>query len=362
MTATARQRGKKIRVLVVDDSALVRKLLCDGLARDPRIEVVGGAPDPYVAREMMVQLRPDVLTLDVEMPKMDGVTFLRHMMAHLPTPVVMVSSLTGRGKQITVDALAAGAVDVVCKPKGIVDGMPKMMKDLQDKVVTAARAKVVKRAPKPITAKNRPVNLGPAALAESSDKIIAIGSSTGGVEALARVIPSFPAAAPGVVVVQHMPAGFTASFAQRLDGLAAMEVREAKDGDRVRPGLVLIAPGGEQHARVIRAGGEYRIRLEEGDLVTGHRPSVDVMFSSVAAAAAGNATAALLTGMGKDGAQGLLEMKKAGAKTYAQDEASSVIWGMPGAAWKIGAAEKLVPLDRVVPALLSSVSQRFSSF
>lgn len=359
--ATARARGKKVRVLVVDDSALVRKLLCEGLAKDPRIEVVGGAADPYAAREMMVKLRPDVLTLDVEMPKMDGVTFLRHMMAHLPTPVVMVSSLTGAGKQITVDALSAGAVDVVCKPKGIVDGLPKMMIDLQQKVVAASRARVKKRDPS-AEPTARAVKVAPAALAESSDKIIAIGSSTGGVEALARIIPCFPAASPGVVVVQHMPAGFTASFAKRLDGLGPMEVREAEDGDRVRPGLVLIAPGGERHLRVERAGGQYRVKLEAGPTVAGHCPSVDVMFGSVAQAAAANATAALLTGMGRDGAQGLLEMRKAGAKTFAQDEATSVIWGMPGAAWKVGAAEKLLPLDRVVPTLLASVVQRFSSF
>lgn len=358
----ARKKPRRYRVLVVDDAALVRKLLAEGLGKHPQLEVIGTAPDPYAARDILVRERPDVITLDVEMPKMDGVTFLKHIMARMPTPVVMVSSLTGPGKKLTVEALEAGAIDVVLKPKGIVAGLPAMMENLQRAVVTAAGAKVRARGDRSTLAKPSRVSVAPAALAESSDKVIAIGSSTGGVEALARILPTLPAAAPGVVICQHMPAGFTRSFAERLDRLCAISVKEAEDGDRVRPGLALLAPGGNMHMRVKRFGGEYRVKLSEGDLVSGHRPSVDVLFSSVAASVGGNAAAAILTGMGSDGAKGMLEMRSAGARCFAQDEATCVIYGMPGSAMKLGAAEAALPLEKIPNALMKSVVQRFSSF
>jgi len=358
----ARKNPRRYRVLVVDDAALVRKLLVEGLGNHPQLEVIGSAPDPYAARDILVKERPDVITLDVEMPKMDGVTFLKHIMARMPTPVVMVSSLTGPGKKLTVEALEAGAIDVVLKPKGIVDGLPAMMENLQRAVVTAAGAKVRSRNERASIAKPSRLSVAPSALAESSDKVIAIGSSTGGVEALARILPTLPAAAPGVVICQHMPAGFTQSFAKRLNSLCAISVKEAEDGDRVRPGVALVAPGGDRHMRVKRYGGEYRVKLSEGDLVSGHRPSIDVLFSSVAAAVGGNAAAAILTGMGSDGAKGMLEMRSAGAKCFAQNEATCVIYGMPGAAMKLGAAEAAIDLEKIPEALMKSVVQRFSSF
>lgn len=364
MNAVAAQKHPRpFRVLVVDDAALVRRLLADGLNSHPRLEVIGAAPDPYAARDILVRERPDVITLDVEMPRMDGVTFLRHIMARMPTPVVMVSSLTGPGKKLTVEALEAGAIDVVMKPKGIVDGLPEMMVKLQEAVVAAAGARVRARAPSTAAspAPSR-VSVAPSALAESSDKVIAIGSSTGGVEALARILPTLPAAAPGIVICQHMPAGFTKSFAERLDKLCAISVKEAEDGDRVQPGKALLAPGGDLHMKVRRFGGEYRVQLVEGDLVSGHRPSVDVLFSSVAAAAGANAAGAILTGMGSDGAKGMLEMRTAGARCFAQNEASCVIYGMPGAAVRLGAAESEMALEKIPKALMSSVVQRFSSF
>ncbi len=338
---------KKIRVLIVDDSALVRKILSDGLSKDPCIEVVGTAPDPYRARDILVMERPDVITLDVEMPKMDGVTFLRKYMAVYPTPTVMVSSLTARGKKITIEALEAGAVDVVTKPEtGVADELPRMLDLLREKVKAAASVRVRKRSADGAPARVATVR-GSRALEESTDKVIAIGASTGGTEALARILPAFPPATPGIVVVQHMPAGFTASFASRLNTLCAMEVKEAEGGERIRPGLILVAPGGERHMLIRRSGGQYLAVLESGEKVSGHRPSVDVLFKSVASHAGGNAVAALLTGMGRDGAEGLLEIRKAGGRTFAQDQATSVVFGMPRAGWENGGAEKLLPLEDV---------------
>ncbi|MEE8389662.1 MAG: chemotaxis response regulator protein-glutamate methylesterase [Anaerolineae bacterium] len=370
MKSKIRNRKSKIRVLVVDDSALARKILVDGLSRDPHIEVIGTARDPYVARDILVKERPDVITLDVEMPRMDGVTFLRRYMPVIPTPTVMVSALTERGKRITIAALEAGAVDVVLKPRvGVVDEFPTMMTDLRERVKAAAQVDVshyaqaqsrLRRRPMPPVAANGAlVNgaLGEAsdALHESTDRVIAIGASAGGVAALVRVIPAFPPAAPGIVVIQHMPAGFTSSFAERLNHQSAMQVKEAKSGDRVRPGLVLIAPGGERHMEVRRSGGEYRVRLTEGEKVSGHKPSVDVLFHSVARYAGRNAAAAILTGMGDDGADGLLAIRQAGGRTFAQDERTSVVFGMPRAAWEKGAAEMQVPLDKVPARLLQAL-------
>ena len=354
---------RKIRVLVVDDSALARKLITTGLAKDPLIEVIGPANDAASAFELIVRERPDVITLDVEMPRMDGVTFLKMYMAQYPTPTVMVSSLTERGKRITLDALDAGAVDIVTKPKlGIVDGLPRLMGDLCERVRHAARVDV-RRYARHETGASKPQRLVPLAhptyaqaLSETTDRVIAIGASAGGVAALGRVIPAFPAASPGIVIVQHMPAGFTTSFAERLNTLSAMQVKEAEDGDRVRPGLVLLAPGGERHMQVYRSGGEYRVKLVAAERVSGHCPSVDVLFRSVAAGVGSNAAAALLTGMGDDGAAGLLEIRRAGGRTFAQDEQTSVVFGMPAAAWEKGSAEELVPLDEIPERLLKAIT------
>ena len=350
-------KNGKIRVLVVDDSALARKLITTGLAQDHQIQVIGAAATPEAAWEMLQRERPDVITLDVEMPGMDGVTFLKKYMAQYPIPTVMVSSLTGRGKKITLDALEAGAVDIVTKPRvGVVDGLPALMGDLCDRVKAAARVNVSRFARQAAPIQHAALSIEDShALHETTDRVIAIGASAGGVAALCRVIPAFPAAAPGIVVVQHMPAGFTTSFAERLNSLSAMQVREAADGDRVRPGLVLLAPGGERHMQVVRSGGEYRVTLKPGDKVSGHRPSVDVLFQSVSQQVGRNAAAAILTGMGDDGAVGLLAIRLAGGRTFAQDEQTSVVYGMPAAAWERGAAEEVVALENVAGRLLKAV-------
>ena len=337
-----------IKVLIVDDSALVRNILTEGLSGDPGIEVVGTAPDPFVARDKIVQLAPDVMTLDVEMPRMDGVEFLRRLMPQYPMPVVMVSSLTAKGQQITMDALEAGAVDFVCKPaSGLAHGLKDMMMELRTKVKIAATANVSHWKHKRATLlPSQQQRLGNQALAMSTDKVIAIGASTGGTEAIRQVITCFPATMPGVVVVQHMPQGFTKKFAERLNTLCAMEVKEAKDGDRIRPGLVLIAEGGK-HLQVQRSGGTYIARCAPGENVCGHCPSVEVMMQSMAQAVGKNGVGVMLTGMGKDGADAMLAMHQAGARTLAQDEQSSVVFGMPKEAWLRGGAEKLVPLGSI---------------
>ena len=351
MTAATK---RPVRVLIVDDSALVRKILSQGFSRDPDIEVVGQAADPYKARDLLVALKPDVMTLDVEMPRMDGVTFLKHFMPVMPTPTVVISSLTQRGKQITFEALEAGAVDIAAKPVvGLVDGLPNMLDDLRRRVKAAATVDVshfARGAPPPPLEK-------PLALHETTDKVIAIGSSTGGVQALTRIMPAFPAQCPAIVIVQHMPAGVTGSFAQRLDSLSAMHVKEAEHGEKLTTGVALIAPGGVQHMKVLRSGGEYRVALEDGPEVNFSRPAVDVLFKSVSSAAGRNATAALLTGMGRDGAAGLLAIRGAGGHTIAQDEASCVVYGMPKAAVEAGAAEAVAPLDKI-PAFLVQAIKR----
>ena len=347
-----------IRVLVVDDSALVRKILADGLSRDPEIQVVGQASDPYRARDLLVELRPDVMTLDVEMPRMDGVTFLKRFMPILPTPTVIVSSLTQHGKSLTLEALAAGAVDVVAKPVvGLVDGLPTMLDDIIRRVKAAARANVSRTSKMSARPHGRSLHPG-TAMDETTDRVIAIGASTGGVEALSRILPTFPADAPGIVIVQHMPVGFTAAFAERLDTMCKMRVKEAAKGDRVMAGQILIAPGGKQHLSVVRSGGEYRILLEEGPEINFSRPSVDVLFESVARGVGRNAAAALLTGMGKDGAAGLLAIRRSGGRTIAQNEATSVIYGMPQAAAQLGAAEVMAPLGDIPALLVKALRQQ----
>ena len=350
--------SRAIRVLVVDDSALVRNILSQGLAMDPGIEVVGTAPDPYVARDKIVQLQPDVLTLDVEMPRMDGVAFLRKLMPQYPIPIVMVSSLTQRGKQITMEALEAGAVDFVAKPtSNVAAGLNAMLMELRSKVKIAATANVSHwKGRAQITPPKRATTVS-TALAESTDKIIAIGASTGGTEAIRKVIENFPATTAGTVIVQHMPAGFTKMFSDRLNQLCQMQVKEAEHGDRIRSGLILIAPGGKQ-MEVIRSGGFYEVRLGSAEKVSGHCPSVDVMMHSVAKHVGANAVAAMLTGMGQDGAEGMLAMKQAGARCISQDEASSVVFGMPKVAYEKGGAERLVPLDNIATSLLSLLTEK----
>jgi two-component system chemotaxis response regulator CheB len=329
--------GTPVRVLVVDDSALVRAVLSQGLALDPGIEVVGSASDPFVARDRIVQLRPDVLTLDVEMPRMDGVEFLRRLMPQYPLPVLMVSALTERGAQITMEALEAGAVDFVTKPSADVQrGLQEMLGELREKVKAVARADVSHW--RNGGAKPRPRPVATRALAVTTDKLIAVGASTGGTQAVKALLSSFPADMPGTVVVQHMPPGFTRLFAETLDASCAMTVREAREGDRVLPGLVLVAPG-DHHLRVVRSGGTYLVKLDGTDKVNGHRPSVDVLFQSVARDVAANATGVILTGMGGDGAKGLLAMRQAGARTLGQDERSCIVYGMPKVAHELGAVE-----------------------
>lgn len=347
---------KPIRVLIVDDSAVVRAILSRELAKDPSIQVVGAAPDPFAARQKILDLQPDVLTLDVEMPKMDGITFLKALAKYHPMPVIMVSSLTHSGMQTAVDALAAGAVDVVGKPGGSTsaEGLGPM---LIAKIKAAAKAKARFHdapATKPAPAARPP--LATVAHRAGSAHVIALGASTGGVQALTEVLTALPAGAPGVVVVQHMPPNFTRSFADRLARLCQIQVREAVEGDAVRPGLALIAPGGF-HMMLKRDAntGAYSVGIKDGPEVHHQKPAVDVLFQSVARAAGSHAVGGLLTGMGADGAQGLLAMRRAGARTLAQDEATCVVFGMPAEAIKCGAAEATVPLGHVAMKLMQWV-------
>ena len=342
----------KIKVLVVDDSALVRQILTQGLSMDPGIEVVGAAINPYQARDMIIRLRPDVLTLDVEMPRMDGVTFLRRLMPQFPLPVVMVSSLTQRGKQITLDAMEAGAVDVVAKPStDLSQGLQAMMQELRTKVKIASTANVSHWKNKRVIVK--PPNV---ALQETTDKVIAIGASTGGTEAIRSILEALPANSPGVVVVQHMPPGFTRMFAERLNQKCALMVKEAEDGDRIIPGRVLIAPGDKQ-MQVHRRGGIYEVQCKEGPPVCGHCPSVETLFQSVAYSVGSNAVGVILTGMGRDGASGLAAMRRAGARTLGQDEASCVVYGMPKEAFEMGGVEQQLPLERMAEAILFAIKK-----
>ena len=351
------------RVLVVDDSALVRQILSDLLARDPGIEVVGTASDPLIAREKIKRLNPDVLTLDVEMPRMDGLAFLENLMRLHPLPVVMVSTLTERGADTTLQALALGAVDFVAKPKlDVARGLEGYAEEICAKVKAAARSRVRALAA-PSQPKRTLDTMGAAPPAPSSslkvrttDRLIAIGSSAGGTEALRVVLEMMPADAPAIVITQHLPASFSTAFAERLNRHSAMSVREASDGEAILPGHVYI-PAGGRHLRIIRDGARWRCRIDDSGPVNLHKPAVDVLFRSVAQNAGANAIGAILTGMGDDGARGLLEMKQAGARTMVQDEATSVVWGMPGAAFKLGAADEVLPLEQIAPRLLALAQQ-----
>jgi len=344
-TATAQQM---IKVLIVDDSAIVRKILTEHLKRDPRIEVVGSAPDPYIARDKILSVKPDVLTLDVEMPRMDGITFLRKLMKHHPLPVIVVSSLTSKGGEVALEALEAGAVDVMCKP-GAAYTIGDMGNELVRKIKAAACARLKKTDVQQNTEPPKQLSL-----TQTTNKIIAIGASTGGVEAITQVLTRLPANTPGIVIVQHMPVKFTAAFANRLNGLCAIEVKEAANGDPVIPGRALLAPGG-LHMLLRRSGARYYVAVKDGPPVCHQRPSVEVMFQSVAKYAGANAVGAILTGMGADGAKGLLTMRQNGARTLAQDEKSCVVFGMPKEAISMEAAEIIKPLSEVAKSLLGMV-------
>lgn len=337
---------KKVSAFIVDDSAVMRKVLTGILNADPKIEVLGSAADPIFAQEKMAANWPDVIILDVEMPRMDGITFLRKIMRERPTPVVICSTLTEKGAETTVEALAAGAVEIIAKPRlGLRDFLHTSSTSLTQAVKSAARAKVKAASPERVKTE-RPVRQVTFALSETTDYVVALGMSTGGTQALERVLRALGQHCPGIVVVQHMPEKFTAAFAQRLNQICPFEVKEATNGDRVRPGRVLIAPGG-RHLQLKRSGAQYSVAVLDGPPVSRHKPSVDVLFRSVARAAGSNAIGVLMTGMGNDGARGLLEMREAGAVTAVQDKASSVVFGMPKEALALGAAEIDLPLDDI---------------
>ncbi len=345
---------KNIRVLVVDDSALVRDILEKGLSTDPEIEVVGKAADVYIARDKIVFLKPDVLTLDIEMPRMDGVEFLKRLMPQYPLPVVIVSSMTNESPQVTLDALQAGAVDYVLKPSvNIGSGLKTMMTELIEKIKVASGVDLSKW--KKIDYKTSAAGKSKTILKGSTDKVIAIGASTGGTVAITRIIRDFPADMPGTVIVQHMPPVFTRMFSESLNRVSKMEVKEAADGERIISGRVLIAPG-DYHMEVMHSGGQYYVKFNQREKVNGHRPSVDVLFGSVAESAGLNSVGIILTGMGRDGADGMLSMRNTGARTIAQDEATSVVFGMPKEAYINGGAEKLVPLEEISSAAIDIIN------
>ena len=348
----------KTRVLVVDDSALVRGLLAEIIDRQPDMCCVGAAADPLVAREMIRNLNPDVITLDIEMPRMDGIDFLSRLMRLRPMPVVMVSTLTERGADVTLKALELGAVDFVAKPKiGVSDGLRQLGADITDKIRTAAKARVHRLHTAPAAGSlastaGSATAVAPASLGRlSTEKIIFIGASTGGTEATREVLMQLPADAPAVMITQHMPPGFTKSYAARLDGLCRISVAEARDGERVLPGHAYIAPGGH-HRSVERSGANYIARVQQGEPVNRHMPSVEVLFDSAARVVGRNALAVMLTGMGADGARAMRTMKDAGSFNLVQDEASCVVFGMPREAIAHGAADEVLPLTRIAPRLM----------
>lgn len=340
---------KRVRVLIVDDSALIRKMMTEILSKDPGIEVLGTAQDPYVAREKIKALNPDVITLDIEMPKMDGIEFLQKIMKLRPMPVLMVSSLTQQGADATLQALELGAVDYVAKPtQDLQSGLAEKCEEIVAKVKAAAGAKVRGGSERGTA---RPQRLRSAPGYSSTETVVAIGASTGGVEALTSVLTVLPPDSPAILVTQHMPASFTTSFAQRLNAMCAIHVMEARDGVRVLPGHAYLAPG-DAHLRLTRSGANYVCRIAGQDRVSGHCPSVDVLYRSVAECAGKNAIGVILTGMGKDGARGLLEMREAGARTLGQNEATSVIYGMPRVAKEIGAVEQQLSLALIPQRIL----------
>ncbi|BAL23187.1 chemotaxis response regulator protein-glutamate methylesterase [Azoarcus sp. KH32C] len=345
--------GREIKVMVIDDSAVVRKVMSSILDRDPNIRVIATASDPIFAMEKMCKEWPDVITLDIEMPRMDGITFLGKLMAERPTPVVVCSSLTTTGAETTLQALAAGAVTIITKPGlGVDDFLQDSSDDLIAAVKAAARANMgaVRHTAQARTPP--PDSDGPrTAMAQTTERIVAIGTSTGGTLALERILTELPRVSPGIVIVQHMPEMFTAAFAARLDSLCAIRVLEGMDKQRVLPGQALIAPGGK-HMQLVRSGAQYIVEIKDGPPVNRHRPSVDVLFRSVARHAGKNAMGVIMTGMGDDGARGLKEMHDAGSFTLAQDEESSVVYGMPREAVKVGAVDRILPLSLLAGAIM----------
>lgn len=353
---------KRIKVLVVDDSAVMRQVATTLIGADPALELVATAADPILAIERMKQQWPDVIVLDVEMPRMDGITFLKRIMHERPTPVIICSTLTQKGAQTTVEALAAGAVAIISKPKL---GLKSFLQDSSDDLIAAikeaahARVKCLgARGASPVVATPKltaDAILGAGqgrAMTQTTERVVAIGTSTGGTQALEEILVALPRVCPGIVIVQHMPEKFTAAFAARLDGICGISVKEAQNADRVVPGQALIAPGGK-HMLLKRSGAQYHVEVVDGPVVNRHRPSVDVLFRAVAKCAGSNALGVILTGMGNDGAAGLLEMRNAGAQTLAQDEESCVVYGMPKEAVKCGAVQKSVPLSAVASEIMS---------
>jgi two-component system chemotaxis response regulator CheB len=353
---------KKIRVLVVDDSALVRSLLAEIINRQKDMECIGSANDPLIARDMIRELNPDVLTLDIEMPRMDGIDFLGRLMRLRPMPVVMISTLTERGAEVTMKALELGAVDFVSKPRiGVADGLSELSSQIVEKVRIAASAHIKRTVTTPSVAGPASVgvvaNRAPVATIGrvSTEKLICIGASTGGTEAIKEILTRLPADSPGIVITQHMPPGFTTSFAARLNSLSQLTVKEAVNGERILPGHAYIAPGGKQF-KVDRSGANYVAVVEDGELVNRHKPSVEVLFKSVAHVVGRNAYGVMLTGMGNDGAKAMREMKDAGSYNYVQDEASCIVFGMPREAILHGAADEVLPLTSIAPALIAKLS------
>lgn len=358
---------KKIRVLIVDDSASVRQTLSTVLAADPSIEVIGTASDPYMAAKRIQEEVPDVITLDVEMPRMDGITFLRRLMTQHPIPVVMCSSLTETGSETLMQALEAGAVDVILKPRiGAADHLAESSERIRHVVKAAAAARLGRPSRRSVPASEPQARLtadavlpriASGAMARTTESVVCIGASTGGTEALRELLTALPANSPGIVIVQHMPEKFTAAFARRLDGLCEVSVKEAEDGDPVLRGHVLIAPG-DRHMLLERRGARYHVAVRDGPLVSRHRPSVDVLFRSAANAAGSNVIATIMTGMGDDGARGMVELHQAGAYTLAQDEASSVVFGMPKEAIARNCVDRILPLEHIAAELIAADRRR----
>jgi two-component system, chemotaxis family, protein-glutamate methylesterase/glutaminase len=344
-----------VKVLIVDDSAIVRQVFTEIISRHPDLEVVGTAPDPYVARDKIVQFQPEVITLDLEMPRMDGLTFLKKLMHYYPLPVIIVSSLTSRGSRLALEALESGAVEVLAKPGGAFS-----VGDLGEQLVEKIRAAALTRPKKTTAAAPASAKPLPSPVLTTTNKVIAIGASTGGTEAIKEVLLGLPHNSPGVVIVQHMPPKFTTAFAERLNQLCAIEVKEAQDGDSVVTGRALIAPG-NYHMLLRRSGARYFVQVKNGPPVHHQRPSVDVLFNSAAGSAGSNAIGVILTGMGADGAEGLLALKEKGAYTIAQDEASSVVFGMPKEAIKRNAALKVLSLSRISEEIKKVVTAADSS-
>ncbi|MBT78789.1 MAG: chemotaxis response regulator protein-glutamate methylesterase [Alteromonadaceae bacterium] len=339
-----------IKVLVVDDSALIRNLLGEIVKSESDMQLVGAAPDAYVAKKMVQEHNPDVITLDIEMPKVDGLRFLDVLMKARPTPVVMISTLTEAGADATIRSLELGAVDFIPKPKlGVVQGIEEYRELILSKIRMAARSRV--RRQKPAT-----VKATTALTYSSTEKIIAIGASTGGTEAIKTIVSALPANAPATVITQHMPPGYTSTFAKRLDACSQLKIVEARGDERLLPGHGYLAPG-DKHMEIIRSGADYRIRLNDGPRVSGHKPSVDMMFTSLVESAGSNVVASLLTGMGKDGADGLLALKEKGAFTICQNEDTCVVYGMPKVAVSLGAAEKILPLENIAQAMVTQLEK-----